>query len=331
MRLTRRTMLTGLAGAALAPSVRAADPPALPHPDPALWHIDDDPVITGMAQGPNGGVYYRLYGQAGRTPVIALHGGPAAGETYMRPYVGLAADRQVVTYDQSGCGNSARPPDMNSYALDRYIGELDALRRHLAFDRVVLVGHGWGGMLAPAYAARFPDQVAGLVLAGTAVRRADFREAADRWLAALGPDTRSAIERAERTGALDDPIYGRVLRAYYARHFCRLDPYPDWLVRVVGEISRNPVYNYLNGPTEFQLGGALADFDNGANLKGLRMPTLITCGEYDEAPLWVAERIRQQVRKARLVAFPALSHMAHIEDPALVIGTVNAFFGTAKL
>ena len=331
MRLTRRTMLTGLAGAALAPSLRAADYPRIPQPDPGLWHIDNEPVITGMAPGPNGGVYYRLYGEAGKTPVIALHGGPAAGETYMRPYVGLAWDRQVVTYDQSGCGNSARPSDMARYSLDRYVEELDALRRHLGFERVVLVGHSWGGMLAPAYAARYPDAVAALVLAGAAVRVADFQEAAAQWLAAIGPDARATVERAERTGALDDPAYGQVLQDYYARHLCRLDPYPDWFVRVAAEISRNPVYGYLNGPTEFQLGGALAGLDNSAALKAVRVPTLITCGEYDEAPPWVAQRIRQHVRKARLTVFPALSHMTHIEDPALVIGTTSAFLGDVKV
>jgi proline-specific peptidase len=331
MPLTRRGVLAGFAGVALAPGLRAGDLQPLPQPDPALWHIDDEPTITGQAPGPNGGVYYRLYGQAGRTPVITLHGGPAAGETYMRPYVGLAADRQVVTYDQSGCGKSARPADMSLYTLDRYVEELEALRRHLAFDQVILIGHSWGGFLAPAYAARYPKYVAGLVLAGTAVRWSDFQLAADRWLVELGPDARPIIDRAEKGGSLDDPDYGKLVQAYYARHLCRLDPYPDWFVQAAEEINRNPVYAYLNGPTEFQFSGAFASLDNNAVLKTLRTPTLITCGEYDEGPPWVAERLKKAVRRSKLAVFPQLSHMAHIEDPALVIGTTGAFLNAAKL
>lgn len=331
MRIDRRTLLGALAGTAWASRLTAGGYPPVPQPDPALWHIDDEPTITGMAQGPNGGVYYRLYGQTGKTPVITLHGGPAAGETYMRPYAGLATDRQVITYDQSGCGRSARPDDMGRYTLDRYVEELDALRRHLAFEKVVLVGHSWGGMLAPAYAARYPECVAGLVLAGAAVRIADFQAAAQRWLAALAPDARATVARAESTGVLDDPAYGRLLKVYYAQHLCRLDPYPDWFVRSAEEISRNPVYAYLNGPTEFQITGALATLDNSAILKGLRLPTLVTCGEYDEAPPWVAERIRKTVSRSRLAVFPRLSHMTHIEDPAQVIGTVAAFLNASGL
>lgn len=327
MRLTRRTMLAGLASTALAPRLQAADFRPLPQPDPALWHIDDAPTITGQAAGPNGGIYYRLYGQAGRTPIITLHGGPAAGEMSMRPYVGLAADRQVVTYDQSGCGKSARPADMSLYTVDRYVEELEALRRHLAFDRVILIGHSWGGFLGPAYAARYLGQVAGLVLAGTAVRVADFEEAARRWLADFGPDAQAIVARA----APDDPAYGKLLANYYARHLCRLDPYPDWFVRLGEEIGRNPVYAYLNGPSEFQFTGALAGLDSSRALKSICCPTLITCGEYDEAPPWVAQKIRKLVRRSKVAVFPQLSHMAHVDDPALVIGTTGAFLNAAKL
>ena len=331
MQLTRRMMLAGLAATTLVPRVRATGYEPLPQPDPALWHIDDAPTLTGMAQGPNGGVYYRLYGHFGRTPVIALHGGPAAGETYMRPYAGLATDRQVVTYDQSGCGNSARPENLSLYTTERYVAELEALRAHLAFEKVVLLGHSWGGMLAPAYVAAYPERVAGLVLAGAAVKWADFQVAADRWLAELHPGARATIERAERTGALDDPEYGRLIQAYYARHLCRLDPYPDWFVKAGEAIARNPVYAHLNGPTEFQLTGTLASLDNSAALKGVRVPTLITCGEFDEAPPWVAEGIRKLVRRSRVHVYPGLSHMTHIEDPAREIGVTAAFLNAARL
>ena len=331
MHLTRRTLLAGFAGATLAPALSAKGYKPVPQPDPALWHLDDAPTLTGMAPGPNGGVYYRLYGQLGRTPVITLHGGPAAGETYMRPYAGLATDRQVVTYDQSGCGKSARPEDLSRYTVERYVAELDALRGHLGFDKVVLLGHSWGGMLAPAYAAAHPEHVAGLVLAGTAARWSDFQEAAERWLAELGPDAVATVRRVEQGGTADDPAYEDLLGRYYTRHLCRLDPWPDWFTRIGEEVGRNPVYAHLNGPSEFQFTGTLANFDNTAALKGVRVPTLITCGEYDEAPPWVAQKIRKLVRRSKVAVFPQLSHLAHVEDPALVIGTTGAFLNAARL
>jgi proline-specific peptidase len=331
MRLTRRTVLAGAAGVMAAPLILAEGYKPLPQPDPKLWRIDEEPTLTGQAPGPNGGVYYRVYGQFGRTPVIVLHGGPAAGEAYMRPYAGLATDRQVVTYDQSGCGRSARPENLSLYTLDRYVEELEALRRHLAFDKVVLLGHSWGGVLAPAYAAAHPDRVAGLVLAGTGVRWLDFQEAAERWLAEFGPEARATVERAEKSGNMEDPAYQQLIQAYYARHLCRLDPWPDWFAKAGEEIGRNPVYVHLNGPTEFQFTGAFASLDNTQALRGVRAPTLITCGEYDEGPPWIARRIQRLVRRSKLVVFPELSHMAHIEDPARVVTATGAFLKSAEL
>ena len=290
--LGRRAVMAGVAAVSLPAGrtfAKAARP--LPQPDPALWHIDTPPVARGTATGPNGTVAYRLYGTGGGTPVIVLHGGPVAGETYMRPYVGLATDRRVVLYDQSGCGASASPTDLSRYTPDRYVTELEALRAALGFDRVVLLGHSWGGMLAPAYAAAHPDRVAALVLAGTAPRWRDFETSARHW---LGEQGSHAVTTAE-AGHPGEPAYDALTGAYYARHICRLDPWPAFLLAAGEALSRNPVYTYLNGPSEFQFTGALANLDVSAALRSIRVPTLVTCGEFDEAPPAVGTRVHALV------------------------------------
>lgn len=315
--------MMGAVGAAALPTgpALAARSARLPHPDPALWHIETPPAAVGTVAGPNGTIRYRLYGSGAATPVIALHGGPVAGERYMRPYAALASDRRVVLYDQSGCGVTGAAADLSRYTLARYVAELEAVRATLGFARVVLVGHSWGGILAPAYAATHPDRVAALVLAGTATRWREFGEAADRWLATLGP----AAAATARTGKTGEPAYDRLLGDYYARFVCRLDPWPAFLAEAGEALGRNPVYAYLNGPSEFQFTGAFADLDMRAALRGVRVPTLITCGEYDEAPPFIGARIRALVAGSTLLPFAGLSHMAHIEDPARVVGATAAF------
>lgn len=321
--MQRRAVIAGMAAAALPmrSALAKAAPPRLPQPDPALWHVDTPPAARGTTIGPNGKVAYRVYGTGAKTPLIVLHGGPVAGESYMRPYVGLATERRVVLYDQSGCGASAKPADLSRYTLDRYVAELEALRATLGFERIVLLGHSWGGLLAPAYAAAHPQRVTALVLAGTAPRWRDFGVAAQRWLALEGP---AALATA-RTGHPGEPAYDALKASYYARHTCRLDPWPGFLLAAGEALSRNPVYTYLNGPSEFQFTGALAGLDGSAALRSVRVPTLITCGEYDEAPPAVGARVKALVSGSRLVAFPGLSHMSHIEDPARVIGATAAF------
>lgn len=322
---TRRAAMAGLSAAGLAGRA-SAGPRRLPQPDPALWDPQVGPVRESRAPGPNGPVYVRVCGGGARTPVIVLHGGPAGGHRYLRAYAALArGGRAVAFYDQSGCGRSAAPADLRLYTPARYVAELEAVRAHLGWPRAVLIGHSWGGLLAPAYADAHPQRVAALVLAGSAARWRDFQEAEDRWLRELGPEAMATVRRAQGTGRTGDPAYGALLERYYALHLCRLDPWPAWFVADGEAIDRNPVYRHLNGPSEFQMTGALSTLDGRAALGRLRTPTLVTCGEFDEGPPWVARRIVDATAGARLQVFDGLSHMSHIEDPARVVAATGAF------
>ena len=322
MTATRRDILAGL-GAATLPldwAARAA-PAALPSPDPRLWAPPPNvPSREGYAIGPNGKIFYRRFGGGARLPLVVLHGGPAGAHGYMMPYARLALDRPVVLYDQSGCGRSSAPPELKRYTVARYVIELEELRQQLGFDRMLLLGHSWGGMLAAAYAAKYPDRVAGVVLAGTAPDMRGFTDAARHWLADLGP---RAVATAK--GPHDDPAYGALVARYYALHLCRLPKWPKFFEDAAEAIGRNAVYTYLNGPSEFEFTGALAGYNGIAAARAIRVPTLVTCGEFDEAPPFVGRRLTALIPGSRLEAFAGLSHMSHIEDPARVVGATRRF------
>lgn len=303
-------------------------PPTLPQPDPHLLAAPTVAATDGFATGPHGRVFFRRFGSGGAVPAIVLHGGPAAGHGYMLPYAHLARDRPTVLYDQGGCGRSDAPGPRSRYTIGSYVAELEALRAHLGFERVHLIGHSWGGLLAPAYAARYPHRVAGLVLAGSARRWSDFQRAAEHWLAQLGPAAVATARRAAATGRFDDPAYQALIGRYYQLHLCRLDPWPTILTDAAAALGANPLYPYLNGPTEFQFTGAFASLDVTAALRTVRVPALVTCGEYDEGPPSVARDIAAHLGHARVQPFAGLSHMSHIEDPARVVGATARFLAS---
>jgi pimeloyl-ACP methyl ester carboxylesterase len=55
-------------------------------------------------------VWYSRVGEGG-VPLLTLHGGPGGGHDYLESLEALAADREVVFYDQLGCGRSDRLED----------------------------------------------------------------------------------------------------------------------------------------------------------------------------------------------------------------------------
>jgi pimeloyl-ACP methyl ester carboxylesterase len=60
------------------------------------------------------------------------------------------------------------------------------------------------------------------------------------------------------------------------------------------------------------------------------MPTLVTCGEYDEGPPWAARITAELLPDSRLQVFGGLSHMSHIEAPDVVTGVTARFLARAR-
>jgi proline-specific peptidase len=84
-------------------------------------------------------VWYRRVGSGG-IPLLLLHGGPGAGHDYLEPLEALAADRQIVFYDQLGCGRSDQPDDRSLWRMERFVAEVDTVRRALHLEQMHLLG-----------------------------------------------------------------------------------------------------------------------------------------------------------------------------------------------
>src|SRR4030095_9932067 len=98
-------------------------------------------------------LFYRTAGAG--VPIIFLSGGPGFNVDYMIPVAEFVpASYQRVFYEQRGTGRS-RLATMTAekMTLQHVIADLEALRVHLKQERLFLIGHSWGGMLAMAYAA----------------------------------------------------------------------------------------------------------------------------------------------------------------------------------
>jgi pimeloyl-ACP methyl ester carboxylesterase len=148
------------------------------------------------------GIYLHRSGHGGTAPTVILEAGLAGCSTSWNRVIALIAPyADVIAYDRAGHGYSPNPPSMRPRSPTWIAGQLhDALRAATIPGPYLLVGHSAGAIYCRAFAARFPNQTAGLVLVDPSLPpRPDAATPATRWMVPLvHPLTVAAIARLAR-------------------------------------------------------------------------------------------------------------------------------------
>ncbi len=286
----------------------------------------DGDTHEGYINVTGGRVWFRVAGaNSPGTPLLVLHGGPGVPHDYLEPLEALADERPIVFYDQLGCGNSDHPDDPALWTVERYIQEVGEVRDALGLERIHLLGQSWGGALATSYVLDAkPGGVESLILSAPLLD-------ANRWaadqranLAAFPDEMQAAVREAETTGNFDAPDYQEAMGAYYARHVCRLDPWPECLNRSLERLAM-PIYLRMWGPSEFTCTGTLQTFNVTDRLAEIQVPVLFTCGEHDEALPATMAYFQSRVPGSELKVFEGASHSHHLEETDAYLQVVQEF------
>jgi proline iminopeptidase len=98
-------------------------------------------------------------------PCLFVHGGPGSGSEAVELLAGktLESHFNMIYLDQRGSGRSASDPKKN-YGLERVVLDMEELRVRLGIEKWVLMSHSFGGIMATAYAKKYPERVSGMVL-----------------------------------------------------------------------------------------------------------------------------------------------------------------------
>jgi proline-specific peptidase len=280
-------------------------------------------------------VWYRIVGELdqpapGRFPLLVLHGGPGAPHNYLEPLGALAqSGRPVVFYDQLGGGNSDRPDDPTLWNIDLFVEEVGAVRRELGLQRVHVLGHSWGAMLALSYALRHPSGLLSLVLVGGLASSPLHIAEVDKLREQLPQEVQEVLSHHEEAGTTDDPAYEEAMIAFYARHLCRLDPWPEYL-REPLEQTNLQVYQTMWGASELHCTGNLKDWDVSPRLGEIRVPTLLISGRYDLCTPADQEVLREGIPASEWVLFEDSSHCPHAEETERFLEVVEGFLSRVE-
>jgi proline iminopeptidase len=263
---------------------------------------------------------------AGDNVLFLLNGGPGLPCDYLRdPLIALAGDTlRVVTYDQLGCGRSDRPKDKSLWRIERYVEEVETVRKALGLGPVHLLGHSWGGWLSIDYALKYQKNLKSLILSNTCGDMPHLVTELDRHRSALGPATIAMMQRHEAEGTLDHPTYQAAITILNYRHVLRLDTWPKSVKASLNDWNPN-VYGTMQGPNEFLYIGNLKDWNRIPDMPRIKTPTLIMCGHHDELTPACSMRMHNVLPDSEITVFPNSSHLPMWEEPQAYLDRVSDF------
>jgi proline iminopeptidase len=263
-------------------------------------------------------LFYRSFGEPGsRGTILAVHGGPGAGQDGMTKIARFAEDGfRVVMYDQLGAGRSDRPASELLYSMERYVEEIEGVRQTLNLGKVHVYGVSFGGFLNVGYAVKYSRNLASLMIqSGTSSsplaieEMMRLRSEAPSWVS-------ETMDRCEAAKDLHNPEYLKAVDYLYRHHICRLDPLPPG-IHFPAETKLeevNFVYRLMWGLHEFYPTGNSKYWSVTDQLGGIDCPTLVTCGRYDEITPKNAELLHARIKGSRLHIFERCSHTPILED-----------------
>ena len=256
-------------------------------------------------------------------PIVVVHGGPVLDHSYLLPHLKpLANDYELIFYDQRLSGRSSAAVDSSDVTLQNFVDDIEGLRTSLGLNKIHILAHSWGALLAMKYAVRYPEHVGRLILSD-----------------AMPPSTRlwqqEQVELAKRTAAEDRKAREAIVTAD------GFDPRsPESIEKLLLLSFRNKFHDstYADGldlyvPDDYRkrsglfglLMPELQNYNLLPDLADLQIPTLIIYGSDEPAAEISGKKLDQTIPNSKMVLIKQSGHFPFIEQQKRFMEVVRDF------
>lgn len=262
--------------------------------------------------------YYRIVGEKGdKLPLVLLHGGPGSTHNKFEVLDCLAEEtgRQLIMYDQIGCGESFVENRPDLWNAETWVNELIALREYLGIKECHLLGQSWGGMLLLTYVCNYkPEGVRSIILSSTLPASWMWGEEQKRLIELMPEDMQEAIGIATSTGNYEDPAYIAAEAEYMLRHCNGPDEEDERDCVRRPRKGGDEAYVVGWGPNEFTPLGTLKDYDVTEQLKDIKQPALVINGGDDMCTPYIAKYMYDHIPNSKWELFRNCRHTCYVEE-----------------
>ena len=266
-------------------------------------------------------------------PLFFIAGGPGGTHYGLRSFDTLATNFKLVYFDGLGRGKSDLAKKVTDYSLQRDVEDLEALRKAMGFRQINVLGHSYGGVVAQAYAIKYPQNVKHLILANTFHSYVMWQENDDNCnheIKTSYPEVWDTLMVLRNQGyvssdAIHQEVYGRVpygfLYAYNPDKFVNRGrkPYPN-------PFNAELYYQMVGKDGDFIVGSDIGNFDFRKELKNLKMPILVIGGRYDRVAVPSQMiKYKEYCPQAKYVMFEKSGHNPQVEEPEKEFALIRQF------
>lgn len=281
-------------------------------------------------------VWTKRFGNNPRIKILLLHGGPACTHEYMECFESFFPQEgfEFYEYDQLGSAYSDQPDDTSLWVLDRFVEEVEQVRKAIGADQhnFFILGNSWGGILGMQYALKYQGNMKALIVSNMMASCPDYGKYAEEVLAKqMDPAVLKEIREMEAKKDFSNPRYMELLQPhFYNQHICRLQEWPEPTTRSFSRLN-SKIYTQMQGPSEFGIGGNLANWDIKARLPEITIPTLMIGAKHDTMDPEAMEWQSKKVKNGSYLYCPNGSHLAMWDDQQVYMSGVIDFIKRVDL
>lgn len=249
------------------------------------------------------GVNYHIRAAGQGDAVLLLHGFTGASQNWAKLMADLAADYRAVAPDLLGHGMTDAPPDPARCQIEAAAADLEALLARLEIGKVHLIGYSMGGRLGLFFALAYPHRLHSLILESASPGIEDPSEAADR-----RQSDQALAAWIEREGIAPFVDYWESLPLFESQKMMNA---PERQA-----LREQRLRNRVDGLANSLRGmGAGAQPSLWGRLSELSMPVQLIAGAADAKYVAIMQRMKAQMRTARLSVVAGAGHTVHLEQP----------------